>query len=74
MPVEPGIDPLKARVALGIYDPSYFVDVQFGDRASVKYDNAGALDCRSQLAENARKPIYGGQVFPMELFLTCRAP
>lgn len=74
VPVEPGVDPLKSRVVLGLYDPSYFVDVQVGDRSTVKYEGNGAMDCRTQLAENTRKPIYGGQIFPMEMFLTCRAP
>lgn len=74
LPVEPGIDPSKGRVALGLYDPSYFVDVQTGGRAGVKYEGVGTMDCRSDLAENTRKPIFGGQVFPMEIFLTCRAP
>lgn len=74
LPVEPGLDPLKGRVALGLYDPSYFVDVQTGGRAGVKYEGIGAMDCRTDLAENTRKPIFGGQVFPMEMFLTCRAP
>ncbi len=74
LPVEPGIDPLKGRVALGLYDQSYFVDVQVGDRSTVKYEGNGAMDCRTQLAENTRKPIFGGQIFPMEMFLTCRAP
>jgi len=74
LPVEPGVDPLKGRVALGVYDSSYFVDVQTGGRAGVKYEGIGAMDCRTDLAENIRKPIYGGQIFPMEMFLTCRAP
>lgn len=74
LPVEPGIDPMKGRVALGLYDSSYFVDLQTGGRAGVKYEGIGAMDCRSDLAENARKPIFGGQVFPMEILLTCRAP
>lgn len=74
VPVEPGVDPLKSRVVLGLYDQSYFVDIQTGDRSAVKYQGNGAMDCRTQLAENTRKPIYGGQIFPMEMFLTCRAP
>lgn len=73
LPVEPGIDPLKGRVALGLYDSSYFVDVQTGGRGGVKYEGIGAMDCRADLAENTRKPIYGGQIFPMEMYLTCRA-
>ncbi len=74
LPVEPGVDPLKGRVSLGVYDSSYFVDVQTGGRAGVKYEGIGAMDCRTDLAENMRKPIYGGQIFPLEMFLTCRAP
>lgn len=74
VPVEAAVDPLKSRVVLGLYDSSYFVDIQTGDRSAVKYEGNGAIDCRTQLAENMRKPIYGGQVFPMEMFLTCRAP
>ncbi len=74
VPVEPGVDPLASRVVLGLYDQSYFVDIQLGGRAGVKYEGVGGMDCRTDLAENMRKPIYGGQIFPLEMFLTCRAP
>lgn len=74
VPVDPGVDPVKHRFVLGIYDPSYFVDLQLGGRAGVKYEGAEGVDCRADLAENMRKPIYGGQIFPLEIFLTCRAP
>lgn len=74
VPVNAPVDPLKQRFVLGLYDPSFFVDIQVGGRASVKYEGADGMDCRTQLAENTKKPIYDGQVFPLEMFLTCRAP
>jgi len=74
VPVDPPVDPLKRRVVLGVYDSTYFVDLQPGGRESVRFEGAEGMDCRTQLAENTKKPIYGGQVFPLEMFLTCRAP
>lgn len=74
IPVDPPIDPLAARVGLGIYDPEFFVDVEVGGRESVRYEGLEGLACRTNTAENARNPIYGGQVNPMETILTCARP
>lgn len=74
VPVDPPVDPLRGRVALGVYDTTYFVDVEIGGRESVKFEGAGGMDCSTQTAENPRKRIYEGQVIPLEMFLTCRKP
>lgn len=74
IPVDPPVDPLTARVGLGIYDPEFFVDVEVGGRESVRYEGLEGLACRTNVAENARNPIYGGQVNPMETILTCAKP
>jgi len=74
VPVDPPVDPLKARVGLGLYDPEFFVDLEIGGREAVRYEGLDGLACRTSVAENARTPIYGGQVNPLEMVLTCAAP
>jgi ABC-type uncharacterized transport system substrate-binding protein len=74
VPVAPPVDPRKGRVALGMYDPDFFVDVEIGGREQVRYEGLDGLDCRTTVAENPRHAIYGGQVNPLEMYLTCGAP
>ena len=65
------VDPRSTRLAIGIYDPSYFVEVETGGRAGVRYEGNGGMTCRAAVRENPAKAIYSGQVFPLELHLTC---
>jgi ABC-type uncharacterized transport system substrate-binding protein len=74
VPVDPPVDPRKAKVVLGVYDAEFFVDIEIGGRESVRYEGLDGMDCRTTVAENPRHAIYNGQVYPLEMYLTCAAP
>lgn len=73
VPLAEPVDPRKARLVLGIYDPSYFVELETGGRAGVRYEGNDGIACRTESRENQAKAIYSGQVFPLEMHLTCTA-
>lgn len=73
VPLAEPVDPRRARLVLGVYDPSYFVELETGVRAGVRYEGNDGIACRTESRENQAKAIYSGQVFPLELHLTCTA-
>lgn len=71
VPIEQPVDPRSARLVLGLYDPSYFVEIETGGRGGIRYEGNGGISCRTEARENPAKTIYMGQINPIETYLTC---
>jgi len=71
VPLDRPVDPVASKLIVGVYDPSYFVEVDTGGKGAVRYEGNGGIACRTEQRENPGKTIYMGQINPIEMFLTC---
>ena len=66
-PVDLGVGP----ASFGIYDETYYVDVEPAPGKSPLLVGDGSAACRATVAEDREHAIYFGSVFPMTVRLAC---
>ncbi|CAE6821930.1 hypothetical protein R70006_06243 [Paraburkholderia domus] len=71
IPLKTPLDPSRISVAIGIWDDSFFVDVQPSQMASALPGPAVSKTCHGQVFEDRGHPIYGGAIFPIATHVTC---
>lgn len=65
------VDPLKTRFGFGVYDETYYVEVQFDEKAPVALTGAGSAGCTHTIAVDKKNPFYSGIIFPRVATLRC---
>lgn len=71
LPLPQPVDPATADLALGIYDPEYYVEVLLDEHDPVRFAGLPSGACTFDIREDTERPIYYGMVYPLALTLTC---
>jgi ABC-type uncharacterized transport system substrate-binding protein len=66
-PVVPGAEP----VAVGIYDPEYYVEILLDEFDPVRFEGISSGACTFSVREDTEHPIYYGVVNPLVIALSC---
>ena len=65
------VDPAARDLVVGVYDPSYYVEVLLDEHDPVRFDGLPSGACIFDVFEDADHPIYYGMVYPRVIGLTC---
>lgn len=65
------IDPGKTVFTAGVYDHTYYVDVEFAASGAVTLTGPGSQACKVALVEDRGNPLYFGAVYPKRIDLRC---
>jgi len=65
------VDPLKTRFGFGVYDETYYIEIQFDEKAPVAKTGAGSAGCTHTIAVDKKNPFYNGIIFPRIATLRC---
>lgn len=65
------VEPIKSSLAIGIYDPEFFVDLAYVDDNPVIF-NHNNLSCAYEIKEDAKNPIFMGLVKPKTIYFNCQ--
>ena len=65
------VDPRAAQFAAGVYDHSYYVDVELNAQIGVKLAGAGSETCKFAVVEDKDAPLYFGATFARQIELRC---
>lgn len=65
------VDPLKTRFGFGVYDESYYIEIQFDEKAPIAKTGAGSAGCTHKIAVDKKNPFYNGIIFPRIATLRC---
>ena len=71
LPLPQPIDPAIAHLALGIYDPEYYVEVLLDEHDPVRFAGLPSGACTFDIREDTERPIYYGMVYPLAITLAC---
>jgi ABC-type uncharacterized transport system substrate-binding protein len=66
------LDPANGPITAGIYDETFFVDVEFADTKPVNFDGMPDGACSYTIKEDPADAIYDGLVIPPSVTITCR--
>lgn len=66
-------DPRAGRVEIGLFDDTYYVDVEIVAAGGVKLAGAGSAGCKHSIAEDRAKPLFFGAAYPRFIALDCAA-
>ncbi|MGB0682669.1 MAG: DUF1007 family protein [Magnetovibrionaceae bacterium] len=66
------VDPRLSAVSVGLYDPSYYIDVALAEQDPNRSEGKMPA-CRFEIGEDSLNPIYFGTVFPTVTRLDCPA-
>ena len=69
--VNPAVDPVKQRLALGVFDPGYYVAFDMEPPRPVLFSGMARPSCQYQLYLDEEHPIYFGAVSPHTIRLDC---
>ena len=58
-------------VAVGIYDPEYYVEVLLDADDPVRFAGLPSGACTYDIHEDTEHPIYYGMVYPLAITLSC---
>jgi ABC-type uncharacterized transport system substrate-binding protein len=64
-------DPRAGKVEIGLFDDTYYVDVEIVASGGVTLAGAGAAGCKHAIAEDRAKPLYFGAAYPRFIALDC---
>ena len=64
-------DPRAAPLMIGVWDDSYYVDLEPTDPESAAVTVQGDSTCRAAIAEAKDHPIYFGTVIPLAIRIAC---
>ncbi len=73
LPLPQPVDPAAAELALGIYDPDYYVEVLLDEHDPVRFTGLPSGACTFAIREDSEHPIYYGMVLPLAITLACAA-
>jgi ABC-type uncharacterized transport system substrate-binding protein len=65
------VDPGAADLAVGVYDPEYYVEVLLDEHDPVRFAGLPSGACTFDIREDTERPIYYGMVFPLAITLAC---
>jgi ABC-type uncharacterized transport system substrate-binding protein len=65
------VDPRAAQFAAGVYDHSYYVDVEVNPQLGVKLAGGGSEACKFALVEDKDAPLYFGASFARRIEIRC---
>ncbi|NMM46227.1 DUF1007 family protein [Rhodospirillaceae bacterium KN72] len=66
------VDPVAHKVSVTLYDPDYYVDVQFAETGGVSFtDLDPSLECGARYEPAEDTPIYFGSVIPKRAVVEC---
>ncbi|HEY7608399.1 MAG TPA: DUF1007 family protein [Alphaproteobacteria bacterium] len=65
------VDPRETQFFAGVYDHSYYVDVELNPQIGVKLAGGGAEACKFAVAEDKEAPLYFGATFARRIELRC---
>jgi ABC-type uncharacterized transport system substrate-binding protein len=65
------VDPESADLAVGVYDPEYYVEVLLDEHDPVRFAGLPSGACTFDIREDTERPIYYGMVFPLAITLAC---
>jgi ABC-type uncharacterized transport system substrate-binding protein len=65
------VDLAKHRVAVGVFDPEYYVEVDLDENDPVQFRGLPAGACTFDIREDTKHPIYYGMVDPPVIYLNC---
>jgi ABC-type uncharacterized transport system substrate-binding protein len=65
------VDPRAKRLAVGPYDPSYYVHFELETAEPVTLGGTARPACRYELFDDAEHPIYFGMIQPRNIRLLC---
>lgn len=71
LPLPEPVDPGAVDVALGVYDPEYYVEVLLDEHDPVRFAGLPSGACSFDIREDAERPIYYGMVYPLAITLAC---
>jgi ABC-type uncharacterized transport system substrate-binding protein len=70
LPLPQPVDP-AADLALGIYDPEYYVELLLDEHDPVRFAGLPSGACTFDIHEDTDHPIYYGMVYPLAITLAC---
>jgi ABC-type uncharacterized transport system substrate-binding protein len=65
------VDPRAVQFAAGVYDHSYYVDVEVNPQLGVKLAGGGSEACKFAMVEDKEAPLYFGAVFARRIEIRC---
>jgi ABC-type uncharacterized transport system substrate-binding protein len=65
------VDPRAAQFAAGVYDHSYYVDVEVNPQLGVKLAGGGSEACQYAIVEDKEAPLYFGATFARRIEIRC---
>jgi ABC-type uncharacterized transport system substrate-binding protein len=65
------VDPRETQFAAGVYDESYYVDVELNAQIGVKLAGLGSEACKFAVVEDKAAPLYFGATFARQIELSC---
>jgi len=65
------VDPLKTRFGFGVYDETYYIEIQFDEKSPIAMTGAGSAGCNHAIAVDKKNPFYNGIIFPNIATLRC---
>lgn len=71
LPLGAPLDPGQGPITAGIYDESFFVDVELDESDPVKFDGVPSGACKYAVREDPADAIYGGLVIPPSVTIEC---
>jgi len=71
LPLGAPLDPAKGPITAGVYDESFFVDVELDGNDPVKFDGIPSGACKYAVREDPADAIYGGLVIPPSVTIEC---
>lgn len=71
LPLGAPLDPAKGPITAGIYDDSFFVDVELDETDPVKFEGVPSGACKFAVREDPADAIYDGLVIPPSVTIEC---
>lgn len=65
------VDPRATQFAAGVYDHSYYVDVEVNPQLGVKLAGGGSEACKFAVVEDKEAPLYFGATFARRIEIRC---
>lgn len=65
------VDPRAVQFAAGVYDHSYYVDVEVNPQLGVKLAGGGSETCKFAIVEDKDAPLYFGATFARRIEISC---
>jgi ABC-type uncharacterized transport system substrate-binding protein len=71
VPLVAPVDVKRAKVQLGVWDETFFVDFQGAPAPAITLDAHAPKTCKAQPFEDHEHAIFGGSIFPQASLLIC---